>query len=137
MIKKKYFQTFINTVAICTVLTGCGGRTANPVLVSQYGNQNKSCEALQFELSAVQGEIQRLLPDTSKTGKNVVLGVAGAFFLVPWFFMDFENAEMQEYQAYRQRYNHLSSIAISKNCNFRAVNYPSIEGIKKAQEEKS
>jgi len=64
----------------------------------------------------IQGEIQRLLPKTEKTGKNVALGVAGWFLLVPWFFMDFKNAEATEYEAYRQRYNHLSTLAVSKNC---------------------
>jgi len=35
------------------------------------------------------------------------VGIAGVFFLVPWFFMDFKNAEAQEHEAYRKRYNHL------------------------------
>lgn len=81
-------------------------------------------------MATVQGEIQRLLPKTDKTGQNVALGVAGAFLLVPWFFMDFKNAEQTEYEAYRQRYNHLATLAMSKNCGVEPENYPSIEQLK-------
>lgn len=125
-------KLIINIFAIASILivTGCGGRTANPVMIAQYGDQNKSCEALQFEMMNVQGEIQRLLPKTDKTGKNVALGVAGWFLLVPWFFMDFKNAEQTEYEAYRQRYNHLASLAMSKNCGVEPASYPSVQEMK-------
>lgn len=131
----------IVSLIVCSslVLTSCGGRTPAPVMVSQYGDSEKSCKALEFEMGTVQAEINRLLPETSKTGKNVVLGVAGAFLLVPWFFMDFTNAEQAEYEAYRQRYNNLAALAISKNCSIQAVNYPSAEEIakEKAHQEKA
>ena len=85
-------------------------------------------------MSNAQAEIQRLLPKRDKTGKNVALGVAGWFLLVPWFFMDFKNAEATEYEAYRQRYNHLASIAISKDCGVEPKEYPSIEEMKREYE---
>ncbi len=116
-------------------LTACGGRTPAPVMISQYGDQKKSCEALEFEMTNIQGEIQRLLPKTDKTGKNVALGVAGWFLLVPWFFMDFKNAEQTEYEAYRQRYNHLSVIAMDKQCDVETMDLPSVEELKKAYED--
>lgn len=108
------------TVALflaATVLTGCAGRTPNPVMVQQYGDTEKSCEALKHDMSFIESEITKLLPDTEKTGKNVALGVTGAFFLVPLFFMDFSEAEQMEVNAYRQRYNHLATIAIDKGCS--------------------
>jgi hypothetical protein len=74
--------------------------------------------------------MQRLIPQKDKTGKNVALGVAGWFLLVPWFFMDFKNAEATEYEAYRQRYNHLASVAISKKCKVQIEQYPSVEEMK-------
>lgn len=58
----------------------------------------------------------QLVPSTEKTGKNVALGVTGAFFLVPLFFMDFSQAEQIEVNAYRQRYNHLAILAMEKGC---------------------
>tara|TARA_R100001132_G_C3255045_1_gene80886 strand:- start:479 stop:835 length:357 start_codon:yes stop_codon:yes gene_type:complete len=99
-------------------------------MITQYGDQNKSCEALEFEMSTVQNEIAHLLPNTDKTGKNVALGVAGWFLLVPWFFMDFKNAEQTEYEAYRQRYNYLATLAMSKNCGVKPQNYPSVQEMK-------
>ena len=116
-------------------LAACGGRTANPVMVSQYGDANKSCKALMFELQTVENEMRRLLPESDKTGENVALGVAGAFLIVPWFFMDFSAAEEQEYNAYRQRYNHLAAIATDKNCGGDITPLPSIEEMKSKQVE--
>lgn len=115
-------------------ISGCGGRTANPVMISQYGDEHKSCRGLEFEMTNIQGEIQRLLPQTDKTGQNVALGVAGWFLLVPLFFMDFKNGELQEYEAYRQRYNHLANIAMEKRCDLKPVALPSVEQMKKAAE---
>lgn len=104
-------------VAIVAVLmTGCAGRAANPVMVQQYGDQSKSCQALEMDMAFVESEVQRLVPKTEKTGSNVALGVAGAFLLVPWFFMDFSQSEQVEVNAYRQRYNHLAMIAMDKGC---------------------
>lgn len=118
----------------CLSLAACGGRTAQPVMISQFGDQEKSCEALLFEMNNAQGEIQTLLPKTDKTGKNVALGVAGWFLLVPWFFMDFKNADKVEYEAYRQRYNHLASVAISKKCKVEKVSFPSVEEMQRQYE---
>lgn len=115
-------------------LSACAGRTPNPVLISQYGDEQKSCKELGLEMKDIQGEIQRLLPKKDKTGKNVALGVAGAFLLVPWFFMDFKNAEAQEYEAYRQRYNHLSRIAQIKNCRLNTVDLPSVQEMREKHE---
>ena len=110
-------------IAAGLVLGGCGGRAANPVLIQQYADDRKSCETLELELSQIEGEIQRLMPKTDKTGKNVVLGVTGVFLIVPLFFMDLTQAEQIEVEAYRQRYNHLVIIATEKQCSRReAIN---------------
>ena len=72
-------------------------------------------------MAFIQGEIQRLIPETEKTGKNTALGVTGFFFLVPLFFMDLSQAEQVEVNAYRQRYNHLLIIAGDKQCGIKEV----------------
>ncbi|CAG5011399.1 hypothetical protein DYBT9275_04941 [Dyadobacter sp. CECT 9275] len=107
--------------------TACGGRAANPVMTMQYGDQKKSCRALESEMIGVQQEISRLVPKTDKTGKNVALGVAGAFVLFPWFFMDFSHAEEEEVNAYRQRYNNLASLAADKGCDIDTRPIPVIK----------
>ncbi len=123
----------LTTLSIITTLflSACAGRTPAPVMTAQYGDQQKSCQALQFEMQNAQGEMNRLLPKTDKTGQNVALGVAGAFLLVPWFFMDFKEAEQTEYEAYRQRYNNLAIIAMDKNCGFKTEKFLSVDEMKR------
>ena len=104
--------------ASLVVVSGCGGRAANPIMTQQYGDSKKSCEALQQDMSFVDSEIRRLIPETEKTGKNVGLGVAGAILIIPWFFMDFSESEMVEVNALRSRYNHLGILAGEKDCGF-------------------
>lgn len=107
-----------------TIIIGCAGRAANPVMIQQYGDDKKTCQALEREMGFIQGEMQRLVPQTEKTGKNVALGVTGFFFLVPLFFMDLSQAEQMEVDAYRQRYNHLLIIAGDKQCGVEGKPIP-------------
>ncbi len=103
------------------VLSACAGRPANPVMVDQVGDNRKTCPTLEAEMKGVQAEIQRLLPESDKSGKNIGLGVAGAFLLVPLFFMDLTESEKIEINAYRQRYNRLNILATEKKCAFAEV----------------
>lgn len=103
--------------AVCLLLlAGCGGRAANPVMISQFGDDKMSCAAMELEMHQSQASIQRLIPQTEKTGKNVALGVTGFFFIVPLFFMDLSQAEQIEVEALRQRYNRLAVLATDKGC---------------------
>lgn len=101
-----------------TMLIGCAGRDAHPVSTYQYGDEKKSCKALEMELTLTEQKIERLIPETHKTGKNVALGVAGVFLIVPWFFMDLTKSEKIELEALRQRYNQLLVISVDKDCGF-------------------
>jgi hypothetical protein len=106
------------------MLLGCAGREAHPVSTYQYGDEKKSCKALDMELTFTEEKIQRLLPETHKTGKNVGLGVAGVLLIVPWFFMDFTKSEQIEAEALRDRYNQLLVIAEDKNCGLNRQPIP-------------
>uniref|UniRef100_UPI004047E723 hypothetical protein n=1 Tax=Polynucleobacter sp. TaxID=2029855 RepID=UPI004047E723 len=103
------------------VLSACAGRPANPVMVDQVGDNRKACPTIEAEMRGVQAEIQRLLPESDKSGKNIGLGVAGAFLLIPLFFMDLTESEKIEINAYRQRYNRLNILATEKKCAFAEV----------------
>ncbi len=109
------------SILIISFLTACAGRPANPVMVDQVGDNKKSCATLEAEMKGVQSEIQRLLPESDKSGKNIGLGVAGAFLLIPLFFMDLTESEKIEINAYRQRYNRLQILATEKKCPFVEV----------------
>lgn len=106
------------------IANGCAGRAPTLVMVQQYGDEKKTCLALEREMMFIQGEIQRLIPQTEKTGKNVVLGVTGFFLLVPLFFMDLSQAEQMEVDAYRQRYNHLLILTGDKQCGIEGKPIP-------------
>ncbi|MCD6026558.1 MAG: hypothetical protein K0R08_1077 [Solimicrobium sp.] len=72
-------------------------------------------------MNNIQREIQRLIPETDKKGKNIGLGIAGAFLLFPLFFMDLTESEKIEVNAYQQRYNRLTVLAAEKKCSFANV----------------
>ena len=86
-------------------------------MVHQMGDNRRSCAGLELELSQINQEISRLLPDTEKAGTNTALGVTGVFLIVPLFFMDFTESEKIGVNALRQRYNHLVILAEEKKCD--------------------
>ena len=96
----------------------------NPVMIHQYGDDGRSCQALEREMLFIEDEIQRLIPQTNKTGANIVLGVTGFFLIVPWFFMDLSKAEQIEIDAYRRRLNQLLIIAGDKGCEVEETESP-------------
>ncbi len=108
----------LKPLALCGLIlvSACGGKAPNPV--SQYlpGDEDRSCTGLKTEISNNETEIAALVPYEDATGKNVALGVAGAFFIVPWFFMDFKEGEATELQALRRRNQWLREVASNKDC---------------------
>ena len=104
-------------IIVVSLVAGCGGRAANLVAVTQYGDQDKSCSMIADEVSFIDSEVSRLLPETKKAGKNFIAGVAGAFFILPWLLIDVSQAEQLEIKALQQRRNYLAIIDSEKNCN--------------------
>lgn len=117
---KKYIAAALigltTMISLTSVLTGCAGKTPHPVPQYQPGDRAKSCLQIRQEINDNQTKILNLIPKENKTGKNVALGVAGAFFIVPWFFMDFSDAERIEVQGYELRNNYLRTLATQKHC---------------------
>lgn len=117
-------------------ITGCAGRTANPVPMYLPGDDNRSCEGLKVEMAQLDADMRSILPKTDKGGSNTLLGVAGVFLIVPWFFMDFKGADKIEFDAMRNRYNHLLVISAEKSCDVGGVRrIPSAQEIKKMSKE--
>ena len=106
----------VSIIITVAFITGCAGRTPNPVAVNQYGERDRSFTLLKANWLLIDAEVSRLLPASDKTAKNVALGIAGWFLLVPWFFMDFSQAEQTEINALRQRHNHLVILVGEKDC---------------------
>jgi hypothetical protein len=117
-------------------LAGCGGRVANPIPVYLPGDDNRSCEGLKVQMAQLDSDMRRILPKTDKGGSNLLCGVAGVFLIVPWFFMDFKGADKIEYDAMRNRFNHLLVIAAEKNCDTGgSQRIPSVEEFKNMSKE--
>ena len=99
------------------VLTACGGKTAQPVPQYQGQDDHMTCDMIDLEIQDNQTKIMTLIPKESKLVKNTALGVAGYFLIVPWFFMDFSDAEKVEVEAFQLRNNHLRMLHHAKNCS--------------------
>jgi hypothetical protein len=103
-------------VLFSTALFACAGRTPNPIDVHQPTDSQLTCAQIKNEIQNNQREMFKLYPKTQKTGKNVALGVAGAFFIVPLFFMDFSDSEKIEIEAYQRRDKQLHKMADREKC---------------------
>lgn len=112
---------------LAVLFIGCAGRAANPVIVYQHGDTNRSCDALERELELIEADILDMLPQTDKADRNTELGVAGIFLIVPLFFMDLSKSEQIEVNALTKRYNHLLDIAESKGCNLERQALPEFQ----------
>jgi len=110
---KKVIAGFL---VIMFLITGCAGKTPNPVPQYQPGDEMMDCGDIYQEITDNQQRMFQLYPKTQKTGKNVALGVTGAFFIVPLFFMDFSDAERIEIEAFQRRDSYLHLLARKKGC---------------------
>jgi hypothetical protein len=106
------------------LLVACAGKTPNPIQQYQPDDNHLTCERIQQEIADNHAKMMSLLPKQEKTGKNVGLGVAGAFFLVPLFFMDFSDAERIEIEAYQRRDSRLRILGDKRKCDERGFAKP-------------
>lgn len=116
ILKKATCVTLI--ISILMMMTGCGGRQAYPVQVSQIGDNRLSCNQLESEMGRINYEIQNKSGQKSKgDNKDAALAVTGLILFWPaLFFMDLSNADKTELEAMRSRHNHLKSIYTNKGC---------------------
>lgn len=76
-----------------------------------------SCAQLDQEQLIIDGDARRLAGKTDKTVKNASLAAAGAFLVVPYFFIDLSEAEEIELNALRARYMRLERLKEIKSCS--------------------
>jgi hypothetical protein len=114
----KRFVTFLAIFAV----SGCAGRAANPIDVNQFGDDKKSCGAIITEIKTIENNVQRLVPKTNKSTKNIALGITGLIVPPAWLFMDLSSAEQEEINALKKRHDKLVTIAEGKQCNITYKN---------------
>ncbi|NRA74161.1 MAG: hypothetical protein HRU36_05450 [Rickettsiales bacterium] len=70
MNKLRYFKKALKSLTLCVVISttlfGCAGKSPNPVMVMQYGDESKSCDALKYEMHSMQNNMRAVLPKTEK-----------------------------------------------------------------------
>lgn len=99
-------------LSLVVLTAACAGRAPAPVAVVQNVDDTMSCEAIQAEVNANTKRIGELGSEQgAKVAQNVAAGVAGAFFILPLFLMDFQNAAGKEEAALKSRNNYLATLA--------------------------
>lgn len=107
----------IAVLSVSILFLGCANRQAHTISEYQPGDAKKSCNALYMEANNLKNDMNRKWAEkNNQTGANVALGVAGAFLLVPWFFMDLSGAEKTEYESYKRRHDYLKVLMADKEC---------------------
>ncbi len=104
-------------VGLNVLLSGCGGREAKPIAVTNPTDSAFDCAGISREFAANERQIISTLKErTQAQGKNIVLGAAGMFFFPAWFFMDPKSPEKVEIDALRNRNKVLEDIARTRKC---------------------
>lgn len=113
---KKTFAGIV-IIAICASNLAACSRKPNPVATYYPTDQELTCKSLQSAMTEVEDNIDKLIPQTKKTGKNIAIGAASILIFPPaLFLLDFGDAEKVEIAAYRSRYNHLARLYEDKQC---------------------
>lgn len=114
-----YYALFLLPVAM--MATGCGGREAHPVAVTNLNDSGLDCAAIEREIMANNQNIRTTLKEKSNGQlKNAALGVGGLIIWPAWFFMDPKSPEKVEITAYQNRNNVLKNLANQKKCKIAA-----------------
>ena len=108
------------TLACLFGLAGCAGRAPAPVSVVQPIDTTMDCNAIRAEITANTGRISDLGSESgAKIAQNVAAGVAGAFFILPLFLMDFQGSAGIDQRALEARNQYLATLANS-HCTAQA-----------------
>ncbi len=99
-------------LSLAVLTAACAGRAPAPVAVVQPVDETMTCDAIQAESAANTKRIAELGTEQgAKVAQNVAAGVAGAFFILPLFLMDFQNAAGKEEAALKSRNEYLATLA--------------------------
>lgn len=116
LIKLSVYKTV--TIATATLLiSGCAGRDAHPVAISQPQDASMACAQIQAEIAGNNQLISDLGSERgAKVAQNIVAGAAGLLIWPIWFAMDFKGAATTDQEALKQRNIYLASMATNERC---------------------
>lgn len=114
----------ISVVVTSSLLIGCAGREAKVVPAIQPGDDGLGCSQLLDAMVLNTKEIQGLAYERNNDiAGNAVATVAGAFLLIPWFFLDTKNAASQEARGLVRRNQVLAERYRLKSCSPKIEDY--------------
>ena len=115
----------VSVVLCVAMLVGaCAGRAPNPVPVVQSVDDTMDCDAIRAEISANNQRIADLAAESgAKVGQNIAAGIAGAFFILPLFLMDFQGSAGIDDRSLRARNDYLATLA-RQRCGQQRVAQP-------------
>lgn len=106
-------KTLISLLLVTGILiAGCSSRQAYPIPAYTAGDEKLTCPELKAEMAQIEADIQARTPDANKGLGGVLLAVDGVIRL----FINPENPDEIEIEAFRQRLNSLHSIASKNGC---------------------
>ena len=98
-------------------ISGCAGTHANPIPISQIGDDKMSCNAIIAEMNLMNQLAEQKSADGSgQVAKNTAAAITGVFLIIPLFFIDPNNHNSVEEQAARNRAVKLQMIGKDKGC---------------------
>ena len=100
------------------VLSGCAGREANPVAITQPNDGQLSCKELTLQIGINNKSISSLMGEKQRKSNNnaVAVGVGAIVFFPALFFMNLKGADKAEALAYQRRNQGLLARYKAKNC---------------------
>ena len=93
-------------------LAGCNSRQAYPIPAYSPGDEVLTCSGLKAQMAQIEADIHARIPDANKGLGGVLLAVDGVIRI----FIDPENPDEIELEAFGQRLDSLRLIALKKGC---------------------
>ncbi len=133
---------FLALLGTSLILTGCGGREAKPIAITNPTDSAVDCAGISREFAANERQIIATLKERKQAqGKNIILGATGAILFLPaLFFIDPKSPEKVEIDALRNRNKVLEEIARNRKCAtfqsqlnevYKKIDYPANEQAQK------
>ena len=121
--KKPPILSYIKSLALfalaTTFMPNCLGHPPHPVAVDQESDKRKSCEELSNEITQINRDLKQMdVALREAEMKDEVASFASAIFFPLSILRDFRKAERVEYNALKNRYNHLVKIEHKSECGF-------------------
>ncbi|MDK6547941.1 hypothetical protein QP375_25990, partial [Escherichia coli] len=102
-----------------SILAGCAHTDANPSITEfQPGDNEASCAVLHSSITTAQRQADDAHSAHNwQVGTNIFDGIAGAFVLVPWFFIDVGTGNSTDEKNAKNRVAHLRTLLAQKHCD--------------------